>query len=251
LREGALKATQYYKSPKKRLRFTKSMKLRANGIPHLGEALAAKARYALLTFGDCGVMKNSSESKENDTHFNIIEVAERLFRQIGFQKTTVADIARELQMSPANVYRFFAAKAEINEAVARRIFGEIEATIEEIARSLGPSKKKLRNVIASIETLNSRRFMSDRKLHELLETAYNENWVSVREHSEKIDGVLTQIISQGMAAGEFKTDDAELSAILLRSACIRYIHPRLMVECAQDPEPTLDQMMDFCLAALT
>jgi len=32
------------------------------------------------------------------------------FRQIGFQKTTVADIARELHMSPANVYRYFAAK---------------------------------------------------------------------------------------------------------------------------------------------
>jgi hypothetical protein len=34
------------------------------------------------------------ESKEKDTHKLIVEVAERLFRQIGFQKTTVADIAR-------------------------------------------------------------------------------------------------------------------------------------------------------------
>ena len=195
-------------------------------------------------------MKNSSESKENDTHLNIIEVAERLFRQIGFQKTTVADIARELQMSPANVYRFFSAKAEINEAVARRIFGEIEAMVEEIAKSSGPANKKLRNVIASIETLNSRRFMSDRKLHELLETAYNENWTSVRQHSERMDAILAQIIAQGMTAGEFRAGDPELAAILFRSACVRYCHPRLMVECAQDPEPTLDQMVDFCLAAL-
>lgn len=204
----------------------------------------------LLTLGDYGRMKHSSESKENDTHLNIIEVAERLFRQIGFQKTTVADIARELQMSPANVYRFFGAKAEINEAVARRIFGEIEAAVEEIATSPGPASKKLRNVIASIETLNSRRFMSDRKLHELLETAYNENWSIVRQHSERMDGILARIIAQGMAAGEFKKGDAELAAILFRSACVRYCHPRLMVECAQEPEPTLDQMIDFCLAAL-
>ena len=44
------------------------------------------------------------------THFRRSWVAERLFGEIGFQKTTVVDIARELGMSPANVYRFFRAK---------------------------------------------------------------------------------------------------------------------------------------------
>jgi hypothetical protein len=62
---------------------------------------------------------------------------------------------------------------------------------------------------------------------------------------------MAQIIAQGMAAGEFHTGDAEFAAILVRSACIRFCHPRLMVECAQDPEPTVEQMVEFCLAALT
>ena len=48
-----------------------------------------------------------SEHVEPDTRERILVVAERLFRQIGYQKTTVADIAKELRMSPANVYRFF------------------------------------------------------------------------------------------------------------------------------------------------
>ncbi|WOJ90486.1 TetR family transcriptional regulator [Methylocapsa polymorpha] len=195
-------------------------------------------------------MKNSTAVKENDTQIDIIGVAERLFQEVGFQKTTVADIARELRMSPANVYRFFSAKAEINAAVCRRIFGEIEAAAEKIARSSGPASKTLRSLIASIEDLNARRFLSDRKLHELFETAHNENWSITHEHYEKMDQILAQIIRQGMAAGEFKAGDAELAAILVRSACIRYCHPRLMVECAQDPEPTTDQMIDFCLAAL-
>ncbi|WP_245257440.1 hypothetical protein [Methylocapsa acidiphila] len=65
-----------------------------------------------------------------------------------------------------------------------------------------------------------------------------------------MDKILAQIIAQGMAAGEFRGGDAELAVILVRSACIRHFHPRFMVECAQDPEPTTDQMIDFCLAAL-
>jgi AcrR family transcriptional regulator len=39
---------------------------------------------------------------------------------MGYQKTAVADIARELGMSPANVYRFFPSKSAINEATRTR-----------------------------------------------------------------------------------------------------------------------------------
>src|SRR6478672_10671879 len=64
-------------------------------------------------------MALTSEHVETDTREKILVVAERLFRQIGYQKTTVADIAKELRMSPANVYRFFDSKKSIHEGVAR------------------------------------------------------------------------------------------------------------------------------------
>ena len=48
-----------------------------------------------------------ADNIEADTRARILVVAERLFREIGYQKTTVADIAKVLRMSPANVYRFF------------------------------------------------------------------------------------------------------------------------------------------------
>ena len=53
---------------------------------------------------------------EPDTREKILITAERLFREIGYQKTTVADIAKALQMSPANVYRFFDSKRSINKS---------------------------------------------------------------------------------------------------------------------------------------
>ena len=72
-----------------------------------------------------------SEPVETDTREKILVVAERLFRQIGYQKTTVADIAKELRMSPANVYRFFDSKKSIHEGVARTLMGEVEIAMEE------------------------------------------------------------------------------------------------------------------------
>jgi AcrR family transcriptional regulator len=195
-------------------------------------------------------MRNLNEDKEKDTRRLIVEVGERLFRQIGFQKTTVADIARELHMSPANIYRFFASKAEINEAVCRQTLSAVEAAALAIARTSVPAGQRLREVIASVEKLNEQRYISDRKLHEMVEAAVSENWAIAREHSATMERILGQIIREGMAAGEFRAGDPELAAMLVYSACIRFCHPRLMAECAQDPEPTIDQMVDFCLAAL-
>jgi AcrR family transcriptional regulator len=195
-------------------------------------------------------MKVLNENGERDTHLRIAEVAERLFGQIGFQKTTVADIARELHMSPANVYRFFSSKAEINEAVARRLLSEIEVLVAAVAKHGGRSSEKLRTAIAAIEKQNAQRFLTNRKLHELVETAFNENWPIVHEHAQKLNTILAEIISRGNNEGEFHVEDSELAALLVRSACIRFCHPRLMVECAQDPEPTIDQMIDFCIVAL-
>ncbi|MGH6812950.1 MAG: TetR family transcriptional regulator [Methylocella sp.] len=190
------------------------------------------------------------EAKGKDSRRLIVEVAERLFRQLGFQKTTVADIARELRMSPANVYRFFGAKSEINAAVCMDLLGKIEAEAEKIAVSRGTALQRMRNLLASVEKSHHKRYTFDRKLHELIEAAMTENWTIMREHNQRMTGMLEQIISSGMSAGEFHPGDAALAARLVNTACIRFCHPRLMAEYEQEPEPALDQMLDFCLAAL-
>ena len=185
-----------------------------------------------------------------DARLLIVEVAERLFRQIGFRKTTVADIARELHMSPANVYRFFTVKSDINEAVCVDLLRKIEAEAEKIAASHGTAAQKIRNLFGSVEKTHHKLFMFDRKLHDLIEAAITENWAVMRRHTERIAANLEQIIASGMASGEFPAGDAALASRLVNNACIRFCHPRLVVEYEQEPEPTLEQMIGFCLAAI-
>src|SRR5258706_909412 len=91
-----------------------------------------------------------SEHVEPDTRERILVVAERLFRQIGYQKTTVADIAKELRMSPANVYRFFDSKKAIHEGVARGLMGEVEQAAQTIASQPRPAAARLRELMTSI-----------------------------------------------------------------------------------------------------
>src|SRR5215831_5698000 len=134
------------------------------------------------------------ERIESDTRERILVVAERLFRQIGYQKTTVADIAKELRMSPANVYRFFDSKKAINEGVARGLMGEVEAAAAAILARPGPAAARLRELLTTVHRMNSERYVGDSKLHEMVAIAMQESWEVCLAHmhtvTESIAGVI-------------------------------------------------------------
>src|ERR1043166_3919562 len=177
-----------------------------------------------------------AENIEAGTRERILVVAERLFREIGYQKTTVADIAKVLRMSPANVYRFFDSKKAIHEGVARSLMGEVEAAAQAIASTPGPAARRLRELIITINRMNSERYIGDSKLHEMVEIAMQESWNVCVAHMEVITGTIAEVIAQG-AGGPC-------------TAMMRFFHPQMIAQCANKPGPSIDQMIDFVLAGL-
>jgi len=193
-------------------------------------------------------MTLTAEHVEPDTRERILVVAERLFRQIGYQKTTVADIAKELRMSPANVYRFFDSKKAIHEGVARSLMGEVEVEARRIAQAPGPAPERLRELM---KTMNSERYVGDSKLHEMVEIAMQEDWDVCVAHMECIASVIGEVIAQGAASGDFEAPDLQLASLCACTAMMRFFHPQMIAQCATKPGPTIDQQIDFVLLALT
>ncbi|WP_454650298.1 TetR/AcrR family transcriptional regulator [Bradyrhizobium liaoningense] len=192
-----------------------------------------------------------SEHIEGDTRDRILEVAERLFRQIGYQKTTVGDIAKELRMSPANVYRFFESKKAIHQAVARSLMGEVELEAQRIVAKPGPVRERFRELLTTIHRMNTERYVGDNKLHEMVEIAMQEDWQVCVNHMECVAGFVGQIIAQGVASGEFEAPDLQLASLCACTAMMRFFHPQMIAQCATKPGPTIDQMIDFVIAGLS
>ena len=192
-----------------------------------------------------------TEHIEPDTRERILVVAERLFRQIGYQKTTVADIAKELRMSPANVYRFFDSKKSIHEGVARGLMGEVEIEARRIAQAPGPAPVRLRELMKTIHHMNSERYVGDSKMHEMVEIAMQEDWDVCVAHMECIAAVIGEVIAQGAASGEFDAPDLQLASLCACTAMMRFFHPQMIAQCATKPGPTIDQQIDFVLLALS
>src|SRR4051812_17908491 len=192
-----------------------------------------------------------SEHVETDTRERILVVAERLFRQIGYQKTTVADIAKELRMSPANVYRFFDSKKSIHEGVARTLMGGVEVEAQRIADRPGPAASRLRELMKTVNRMNTERYVGDNKLHEMVAIAMEEDWEVCNAHIMLVTQTMGQVIAQGMASGEFEVADLELTALCCCTAMIRFFHPQMIAQCANKPGPSIDQMIDFVIAGLS
>src|SRR5450432_3641917 len=191
-----------------------------------------------------------SDHIEPDTRERILVVAERLFREIGYQKTTVADIAKVLRRSPANVYRFFDSKKAIHEGVARTLMGGVEQAAEAIATGRGPAASRLRELMTTIHRMNCERYIGDSKLHEMVEIAMEESWDVCVAHMEAITRTIGEVIAQGVASGEFWAPDLQAAALCSCAAMIKFFHPQMIAQSANKPGPAIDQMIDFILASL-
>ncbi|MGB3864568.1 MAG: TetR/AcrR family transcriptional regulator [Xanthobacteraceae bacterium] len=191
-----------------------------------------------------------ADTTEADTQERVLVVAERLFREIGYQKTTVADIAKLLRMSPANVYRFFSSKDAIRQGVACRLMGEVEAAARTIVAGHEPAVERLRHLLASVHRMNTERYVGDAKLHEMVASAMEEDWAVCKAHIECITMLIAEVIADGMAEGVFRLADVRIAALCTCTAMLRFFHPQMIAQTANKPGPTLDQMIDFTLAGL-
>lgn len=187
---------------------------------------------------------------ERDTRRSIVDAAERSFREIGYQKTTVADIAKSLRMSPANVYRFFDSKKAINEAVLERFKGEQEVALAAIAAQPRPAAGRLRDMLATSQRINASRYTDHVRMNEMVCAAMEESWDAILDHIERFDALIRGVVADGVASGEFRPVDPVLATRCVRTAMIRFQHPLLISQCETMPGPAPDEMIDFILAGL-
>ena len=137
------------------------------------------------------------------TRAAIIDTAERLFRTMGYQKTTVADIARELRMSPGNVYRFFPSKSAINEAICARLLEGLDARVWAVARGPASPPDRIRAIFALLQEQTVALFFQERRMHDMVAAALEEHWPVIDAHIHAIDTAFRHIVMDGQASGAF------------------------------------------------
>jgi AcrR family transcriptional regulator len=174
--------------------------------------------------------------KPDDTRARIVEVAEALFLRLGYAKTAVADIASELGMSPANVYRFFPSKNAIVEAICQRCLAEVEEQAWAIARAKGPAADRLERLVVDILKYHKENLLTETRVNDIVLVAIENSWAAIRAHKETMRTVVEVILRDGIATGELETIDPRQVSEEFMRATVSFCHPVLVAQGLQDGE---------------
>lgn len=187
----------------------------------------------------------------DETRERIARAAEELFRRMGFAKTAVADIAAELGMSPANVYRFFPSKTAIVDNICTRCLLESEVRVAEAAASGGTPQQRILAAYLAILQYHKENFLEERRVHDMVLVAIENSWDAIEAHKARIGAMIAQVLAQGIEAGVFVPHDPKVVSQIILGAMVRFCHPVLVAaHIDENLEDSLKASLTFILRSI-
>ena len=177
----------------------------------------------------------------------ILDTAEEVLRRYGPDKTTVVDVARALKVSHGSVYRHFASKSALRDAVAGRWLQRVSAPLAAIVAEPGPAEPRLRRLVRQLSATKRRMAAEDPELFATFHRVATESGRVVEEHIDTLAGQLAAVVADGVARGEFDTDDPAGTGRAILHATARFHHP---AHAGEWGDPALDADLDAVLSLL-
>jgi AcrR family transcriptional regulator len=189
----------------------------------------------------------------DDTRKMILHAAVERILHYGYSKTTMAEIAKDCNMSAGNIYRFFASKLDIAEAMARKFNEEAYETFSVIAARKVSAGDRLREIFHYELARTYSAIDEDAKILEVAEVLSDERplYMNDKLATERI--YLVQILNDGVASGEFrKIANPDEVAEMWQAALMKFRFPQLFSKLTLPKlQRELDGVMDLLLAGLS
>ena len=181
------------------------------------------------------------------TRDRILHAASERIKHYGYGKTTMAEIAADCDMSPGNIYRFFEAKIDIAEAMARKHYADEQARMAAIARRKDISiDKRIREVFFTRMRDNYRLVEENAKILEVAEVLAHERPLFFNECLAQDRVTLGALLEEGIETGLFAaSDDVDYVAEMLQASLAKFGFPQLFSRLTL---PKLERELDGVLS---
>ena len=182
----------------------------------------------------------------------IVDAAIVRFTHYGYAKTTVAEIAEDLGVSPAYIYKFFESKRAICEAVAGETLQRIDDALWAAARTDRSATDRLRDIYRVVLRESVARFFQERKLHDMVVEAVQSDWAAIKRHKQTIGDVARHVLREGRQSGEFdRSMDEDRLADALWTTLVPFAHPKVLEQTIHtDLETRAEAVADLVLRGL-
>lgn len=165
---------------------------------------------------------------QEETRQKIIEAAKKRFTHYGYAKTTMADLALDCDMSPGNLYRFFAGKLDIAEEICRTASMQTAEDLTRILTKPGRSAgERLRDFLFQDLRETFHKLEDDPRIVEMAQIVTTERPQFHNEGLRREREVLRWVLEQGNESGEFRVADPEFMAEMIQAATMKFSYPQL------------------------
>jgi AcrR family transcriptional regulator len=156
----------------------------------------------------------------------IVSATEEILRRHGPDKTTVLDVARQLGVSHGSVYRHFASKSALREAVIRRWLDRVRDELAAAAHNRElPPPERLRALLTTMFAAKWTKAREDPELFATFRVLAAEHSTVSSGHVGFMVAQVRDVIIDGVASGDFAAGEPELSARAVLNATNRFHDP--------------------------
>jgi len=182
----------------------------------------------------------------------ILDAAEGVLTRFGPQKTNVVDVARALGVSHGSVYRHFASKAALRDAVTARWLERVSGPLKKIVAEDAPAADRLKRWFDALIATKRQKAKAEPELFATYHAIVSESREVVHAHVEELAGQVSAIIADGIRRGEFAAVDPDRTGKAIFYATARFHDPSYAAEW-NDPglDAVFEDMWTLILRGLT
>jgi len=137
----------------------------------------------------------------------LIQVATRLFAEMGYEATTTKDIAKKAGVTEPILYRQFESKQDLFVAIVRNVSDQTLKHWQEIIADSDDPAERVRLVAAAMPDHMKRLEDQYHVLHGALATSRDKKVLGVvREHYKQIEQFFRNLVTDGERAGVFRKE---------------------------------------------
>jgi len=155
----------------------------------------------------------------------ILAAATTVFRELGYEKATLEDIANEVGINRATLYYYVGTKEELLVALLAEPIEMVRTRLEEDAAAKMPAPEKLaaalRNYVKTLDEHPELFIFLSENVHTVM-TGPDAD--ALRANADRYGQVLTQVIRDGAASGEFRNDVDPQVAVLAILGMFNWMH---------------------------
>ena len=155
-----------------------------------------------------------------DAAQRLMEAAADAFSAKGFHATTTRDIASRAGLSPAGVYVHFASKEDLLFQLSREGHEVARDLLVTAADTAGTPTEALRAIMRVFSQWHAEHFRVARIVQYEFQNLTPEHREAVLGLRKEIDGVVRDVLTKGVASGEFSVTDVADTALALLSMAV-------------------------------